>query len=242
MTSNVILDSLTPVDEFGVDDKIAEIIHSKESITVGFLNQHGFNLAHSNSNVYGDFSDIDYLLRDGKGIEIACRYYNIDPKVNMNGTDFIPKIISELDRSCHKTNFFAYGTTNPWLNKGASNLFKTNDFHSLDGFKCDDEYIKNFSSKESDKLNVVVLAMGMPKQERIAKKIKYIAKNRTIIICGGAILDFQSDRVERAPNVFQSHGFEWLYRLVREPKRLFSRYVIGIPVFFYKLFILKARR
>ncbi|MDO4181526.1 MAG: WecB/TagA/CpsF family glycosyltransferase, partial [Bacteroidales bacterium] len=43
----------------------------------------------------------------------------------------------------------------------------------------------------------------------------------------GAVFDFFAGTVERAPQSWQEHGFEWLYRLLKEPRRMWRRYIIG---------------
>jgi exopolysaccharide biosynthesis WecB/TagA/CpsF family protein len=58
-----------------------------------------------------------------------------------------------------------------------------------------------------------------------------------VIVCGGAILDFLGGGATRAPAWMRRLGIEWLYRLAREPRRLFKRYVLGNP-----LFLSRARR
>ena len=105
---------------------------------------------------------------------------------------------------------------------------------------------RNFNSKHflefgsSSALNIIVLAMGMPKQEKIAALLKANSSVSAIVICGGAILDFQANRYARAPLIFRKIGMEWLYRLYKEPGRMFSRYVIGGPIFFYNFIFGKA--
>jgi len=231
-----IIDSLTLVDDESYHLQLDNIANTTCPVSIGFLNQHAFNLVCKNSATKKDFFNIDYLFRDGKGVEIACKYHKVDPKKNLNGTDLIPELINRIIDTAEDINFFAYGTTEPWLHTGAENLFKTKHFHYLNGFKADEFYVEHYATHQSDKLDVIVLAMGMPKQERIAELLKQKGNGRVIIICGGAILDFQAGRVKRAPKVFRQFGMEWLYRLMSEPKRLFVRYVIGIPVFFLNLY------
>ena len=76
----------------------------------------------------------------------------------------------------------------------------------------------------------------MPKQEYLSKHIKDVYTNKLTIINGGAILDFMTGKIKRAPKFFIKFGLEWLVRLYHEPYRLFKRYVIGNPVFLYRLF------
>jgi N-acetylglucosaminyldiphosphoundecaprenol N-acetyl-beta-D-mannosaminyltransferase len=71
----------------------------------------------------------------------------------------------------------------------------------------------------------------MPKQESIAERLRENAKRPLLIICGGAIIDFLGKKIERAPVWMRRARIEWIYRLWREPKRLFRRYVVGNPVF-----------
>lgn len=236
-----ILKVMTLVDENELDVMLDELSKTKKAVSLGFLNQHGYNLILQKKEIEDSFFNLDYLLRDGKGIELACRYNKISPKLNLNGTDFIPLLIARLLKLENKPTFFAYGTSSPWLEKGAQSLFKDNSFHCLDGFQKLDIYKEHYLKNRTNGLDVIVLAMGMPKQEMLASLIKSVAGCSVIIICGGAILDFQAGKVHRCPNIFQQFGLEWLYRLINEPKRLFHRYVIGIPIFFKNIFYFKNK-
>lgn len=51
----------------------------------------------------------------------------------------------------------------------------------------------------------------------------------------GAVFDFFAGTVERAPIWWQEHGLEWLYRLIREPKRMWRRYIIGNALFLWNM-------
>tara|TARA_B110000211_G_scaffold234693_1_gene305659 strand:- start:2238 stop:2957 length:720 start_codon:yes stop_codon:yes gene_type:complete len=236
-----ILKVMTLADENELDVMLDELSKTKKAVSLGFLNQHGYNLILQKKEIGDSFFNLDYLLRDGKGIELACRYNKIPPKLNLNGTDFIPSLIDRLLKLENKPTFFAYGTSSPWLEKGAQSLFNDSFVHCLDGFQDLPIYKEHYLKNKTNGLDVIVLAMGMPKQEILASMLKAIAVSKTIIICGGAILDFQAGKVRRCPKMFQQLGLEWFYRLVNEPKRLFSRYVIGIPLFFKNVFISKLK-
>jgi N-acetylglucosaminyldiphosphoundecaprenol N-acetyl-beta-D-mannosaminyltransferase len=72
--------------------------------------------------------------------------------------------------------------------------------------------------------------MSTPKQEKwIASNLKTLEVPVCIGI--GAAFDFMSGRIPRAPMVFQKAGLEWLYRLYREPRRLWKRYLLGNFIF-----------
>jgi len=77
---------------------------------------------------------------------------------------------------------------------------------------------------------LVLLALGSPKQELLADRIA--ARVRPAVVLGiGAGLDFIAGTVKRAPAFFREHGLEWLYRLTREPGRLWRRYLVNDPKF-----------
>ena len=51
----------------------------------------------------------------------------------------------------------------------------------------------------------------------------------------GAVFDFFAGTAQRAPLWWQEHGLEWLYRLIKEPRRMWRRYVIGNPLFIWNI-------
>jgi exopolysaccharide biosynthesis WecB/TagA/CpsF family protein len=205
-------------------------------VSIGFINQYAYNLIHSSKQVSAYFQSLTYRLRDGSGIKIACEYNRCDAGENLNGTDFIPVLLDSIFRQERRHKLFVFGTEEPWLTNGANALFKEGTYSALDGFQDDNVYIKHVVEQLGEKIDqttlaVIVLAMGMPKQERVNKQLMSVLNTPAIIICGGAIIDFYAGRFARAPYFFRRLGLEWLYRLCVEPKRLFRRYVLGIPMF-----------
>jgi beta-1,4-glucosyltransferase len=225
------------VEESELGSLLKELRSVETPTVIGFLNQHGYNIAQQETRVRQYFGYIKYLLRDGMGIKIACKLNGRDPKANLNGSDFIPKLIgSVLNDSSRDHQFFAMGTQEPWLSQGANVLFKGNPVATIDGFQSTEAYLRFFHQHhQPGKMPVMLLAMGMPKQEEVAVMFKQQLDVPALIICGGAVLDFSANRFARAPEAFRKVGMEWLYRLLMEPRRLFKRYVVGIPLFFFYL-------
>lgn len=78
--------------------------------------------------------------------------------------------------------------------------------------------------------NVVWIGLSTPKQEIFAANLaKHV--NVNYIITVGAVFDFFTGNLQRAPNWIQKFGLEWLYRLLKEPRRLFKRYAEIVPMF-----------
>lgn len=86
------------------------------------------------------------------------------------------------------------------------------------------------------------IGMTAPKQE----KWTYQHWNELNIHCHcgtiGAVFDFYAGTSKRAPLWWQGHALEWLYRLLKEPKRMWRRYVIGNPLFLWNIMKEKMKR
>jgi len=78
------------------------------------------------------------------------------------------------------------------------------------------------------------VGLSTPKQERFMAE--YLPKLETTVMLGvGAAFDFHSGRVQQAPRWIQRSGFEWLYRLCSQPKRLARRYLVNNPRFLWRI-------
>ncbi len=78
--------------------------------------------------------------------------------------------------------------------------------------------------------HLLFLALGAPKQEIWAHRIRDSVRP-AVILCVGASLDFVAGAASRAPQWVSAAGFEWLYRLAHEPRRLWRRYLVRDPKF-----------
>ena len=85
------------------------------------------------------------------------------------------------------------------------------------------------------------LAIGSPQQEIVAFKLKERGRARGLALCIGAAVNFLTGVEKRAPLFMQQMGFEWLYRLMRDPKRLARRYLVRGPRIFPLLWKLDIR-
>jgi N-acetylglucosaminyldiphosphoundecaprenol N-acetyl-beta-D-mannosaminyltransferase len=204
-----------------------------------FLNAHYFNIAQKNPEYRNSLNSADLLLNDGIGIKIGAKLWGIRLKENMNGTDFIPKLL-QLANELHKNVYFLGGK------EGIAQLAKQNVEQKYPGINIvgarngyfdydnDQDVIDEIVSKKTD---ILLVGMGAPRQELWLTKNKNKLKGVNISVAGGGIFDFKSNRVPRAPLWMRKIGTEWVFRWAQEPIRLFNRYAIGIPLFFY--YILK---
>lgn len=209
------------------DDLLVKLCSSNDPVILGFLNAHGFNTLLDTPSFFKSVKCMDVILRDGKGLEILLGLQGKDPGINMNGTDFIPVI---LERYRGK-RIAILATKDPYLSKTKEILEKNFSIDVIlaeDGFHTDEHYLKMLADNPVD---IILLGMGMPKQERIACALKNELDYPVLIICGGAIVDFLAGRFSRAPEWMRSIGMEWFYRFILEPRRLFKRFIYGNVIF-----------
>jgi N-acetylglucosaminyldiphosphoundecaprenol N-acetyl-beta-D-mannosaminyltransferase len=88
---------------------------------------------------------------------------------------------------------------------------------------------------------IIFLAVGMPQQEILAHRIVDHPEARGVGLCVGASIDFLTGKERRAPIWLQRIGLEWFHRLLLNPRRLASRYLIECPRIFHHLIYLKRR-
>jgi len=210
---------------------LRSLVDARAPRILGFVNAHALNSCADNEAFFKALAGADILLRDGSGMALLYRKLRLDPGLNMNGTDVIPKILEEF----RGRSVALWGTTEPFLSRArvrCESEFGVRAISSENGFEATDRYLEVSKRANPD---LIVLGMGMPRQEELAQQLRSAVTNSPLIICGGAILDFLGGKVGRAPLWMQNMGMEWLYRLYREPKRLFRRYVLGNPMFVLRL-------
>lgn len=81
--------------------------------------------------------------------------------------------------------------------------------------------------------NVVLVGVGCPKQEKWIDAHKDKMPGVDIWMALGATIDFEAENVKRAPKIYQILYMEWFYRFLQEPKRMYKRYFIDDPKFFW---------
>lgn len=206
---------------------------------LAFANAHALNLAAESADFARALSAADVLLRDGAGLALLLRRCGRPPGVNMNGTDFIPQLL----RACDGLSVAVIGTREPYLERGLVRMQREfvprSPLWGVDGFQAPSTYLHLLRERRP---SLVLLAMGMPRQEELALWLRGQLAHGCLLVCGGAIVDFLGGRTRRAPLLLQRMGMEWAWRLGQEPVRLFKRYVIGNPQFLWRTWRLKLDR
>lgn len=221
--------------ERGEQQLLDSLAEPKEPTVVAFVNAHAMNSAAVSKRFFESLLAADIVLRDGIGMAILLRLLNQPPGLNLNGTDLIPKIL----RRYAGRSIALFGTQDPYLRsareKVTSQLAPGSRCLTTHGFLDTADYVRLAATHRPE---LIVLGMGMPKQEEVACTLRAAVGYPCLIVCGGAIIDFMGGKTSRAPAWMRRTGMEWVYRLALEPRRLFERYVMGNPIFLARAFSL----
>jgi len=97
------------------------------------------------------------------------------------------------------------------------------------------------ASCRENAVRILFLCLGVPKQDELARRFKQAMPHLVILTVGGSF-NYLTNAMTRAPQWMQEAGFEWFWRLCREPRRLAKRYLLVYPLglvilLFRRLFI-----
>jgi len=181
--------------------------------------------------------EIDYIFPDGIGINIACNIIKTPLKENINGTDMLPYICESAVEN--KYSIYLLGgkpgiaaTMKQRLEDKYPKLKIVGENHGyFDKTETNSNIIDNINRV---KPNIVLVAFGVPIQEKwFVQNIEKL--NCNIIMGVGGLFDFYSGNIKRAPVWMREMGLEWIFRLMQEPGRMWRRYIIGNPLFIYRV-------
>lgn len=218
------------VDTFTIDEaiKYANTI-SGQVITI---NPEMIENASQNPDFAEIINSAELVIPDGIGVEIGLKILGYNVR-RIAGIEFSHRMIEECAKNSQsvalvgaKPQIVEKAKEN--LEKEISGLYVT---YVHDGYFSNDEEIINELKIRQPRL--VLCALGSPKQEEFIIKAKQVLPNALFVGVGGSF-DVWSGVVERAPEIYQKLGLEWLYRTVKEPKR-FKRIFPTLPLFVLKV-------
>lgn len=223
-------------------DNIIDIINNniemKKKTLLDFPNAFISLLAFENQRFYNVLRSFDFLIRDGIAMYIASKIlYGISKQnIRTTGTDFFEILFGKNKYY----RFYLIGGAYNIKDKINSNYNWSGNF-TIVNHECEphnEDYDINLIN--SSKADILMVALGTPRQEEWIVHNKDLI-NVPIIIGVGSGLDLLAGVKKRAPLVMQNIGLEWLYRLFQEPKRLWRRYIFGIPVFMFHIVVQKVK-
>lgn len=192
--------------------------------------------ARRNPELRRAYENAEIVTPDGKGVVLAARLLGEQIEDRVYGPDLMQM---QLERAAARgQSVWLYGgfdeaalaMLESTLRERHPDLKIAGSWspphRELTGAKTDDlvEMIN------ADAPDIVWVGLGSPKQEIWMNELR--GRLDAPVLCGvGAAFDFAIGRVDQAPRWMQKAGLEWLFRLLKDPKRLFGRYLTTLPVF-----------
>lgn len=231
----------------GSKDELAKIPEGK--VLINTINAHSYNVARNDELFADALTKGDYLIPDGMSVVKACKWLHAksQPKERIAGADLFEFEMNKLNSKGGTAMFM--GSSDKTLAKIVQQAAMV--YPNLKVVTYSPPYKPEFNDEDNkDIINAIntanpdLLWIGMtaPKQE----KWTYSHWNDLHIHCHvgtiGAVFDFFAGNTKRAPQWWQEHGLEWLYRLIKEPRRMWRRYIIGNTVFLWHMLGEKVSR
>jgi N-acetylglucosaminyldiphosphoundecaprenol N-acetyl-beta-D-mannosaminyltransferase len=235
--------STIPCLEYTVFTDHLDKLPEARNTVINTINQYSYCMAEKDPIFKTALQKSDVLLPDGVGITFAAKFLYGKKIKKIAGADLHAYFLSTLEKkggSC-----FYLGASNETLEKIKTKMQK--EYPNIKVGAYSPPFKKTFSATENAQMiaqvnnftpDVLFIGMTAPKQEKWSFEHKN-ALNTGYICAIGAVFDFYAGTVSRPSEFWQNLGLEWLGRFVKEPKRMWTRYVTN--GFNYLGYLLKAK-
>ena len=224
------------VDSFSQDETIHEIKRSLLKsvaphilITPNAGHLKSINTVNEISEIY---SSADLSLIDGWPIAVAAKNASGKKVQRVTGSDLLPRLFSELNSDIRIG--IIGGSNEMKIRQVLEAKYPNLNIQIIDTSQWSNSIYDVRRLRElvqHNALSIVLLCLGHPKQELLAKELKnydWAGSRPDWIMCMGATIDFLTGDQKRAPKIFQLIGLEWFFRLLTNPKKFSIRYLQAI--------------
>jgi N-acetylglucosaminyldiphosphoundecaprenol N-acetyl-beta-D-mannosaminyltransferase len=224
---------LDPIRLPALMSAVLAAVKQRDPITIFYVNVHSMNVAQQDTNYRHLLEDADIVYCDGTGVRLAAALMHLEVPERMTGADWIHDLCRLAVR--HDLSLFLMGSAGDTASEAARVLAKRYPglrvAGSAPGYSVGQDTIAAIRQAHPD---ILLVGTGTPRQER------WIMEHRAevgvpVVWAVGALFEFVSGRIRRGPHWMTDHGLEWLCRLVVEPRKLWRRYLLGNPRFFWRV-------
>lgn len=208
---------------------------SNDKILINCLNAYSFNILQKDKLYESALLESHVILPDGISIVYALRFLTGAKLKKISGHELFFHEMILLEQSSGKCFFLGSSRSTNFLIK----MRTLRDYPNIKVDSFSPPFKKEFAEEDSQRMiqkvnafhpDVLFIGLTAPKQEKWAAA-HFDDLNVKHICCIGAVFDFYAQTYNRAPKWMINMGFEWLHRLISEPKRLWRRYIFGNPEF-----------
>lgn len=221
-------------------DEVCKIIDSKKTGYIVTPNVDHVVKIQKDKDFKKIYDNATLVFADGVPLLWAAKFLGTPLKEKISGSDFFPEMCKTASEKNYKVFFM--GGREGAADKAAEVMTKTFPKLKVCGTYCppfgfekdEEENNKIIKMLKKAKPDILFVGLGAPKQEKWV--CKYMDKINIPISAGiGVTFEFTAGMVKRAPVWMQKVGLEWFWRLVMEPRRLWRRYLVEDPKFFWLL-------
>jgi len=221
--------------------KIVEAAQNRKPLGVSALAVHGVMTGVMDDKHRHRLNDLELIVPDGQPVRWAL---NLLYRTRLKDRVYGPNLMLETCAAAAKENIpiFLFGGKPELLDALSENLLKKFPELKIAGKMASKFRTVSISEKQEiiDKINqsgagITMVGLGCPRQEVWAYEFKEHLKMPVLAV--GAAFNFHAGILAQAPPILQKFGLEWFYRLTREPKRLWRRYVLLNPYYLSLLFL-----
>ncbi len=201
---------------------------------VMYVNAHVLNQSREIPSLRGALERADLVYCDGYGVRLAAKALDAEIPHRMTGADWIWHLAALCEAAGQSVYLLGSepgvaAETGRRLGRWYPRLQVAGTHHGFFdiGSPHDDRVVEDINERRPD---IVLVGMGTPKQELWVEHNAQRLQT-DVLWTVGALFDYVSGRVPRAPGWLADNGLEWIFRLAIEPQRMWRRYLLGNPVF-----------
>tara|TARA_A100001011_G_scaffold70166_1_gene71733 strand:+ start:463 stop:1170 length:708 start_codon:yes stop_codon:yes gene_type:complete len=228
-------------------ENVANYLKKEKSKTVAICNSNTLVRSYRDSVIQNKINSFDIKAPDGFPVAKSSRILYKNDQNRVDGFKVFHKTI-EKGLNEEMTHYF-YGSNKKVINLMIQNLELLYPKIKIAGFFCppfksylelsEEKYVRDLIHKNAD---VVWVSLGFPKQEEFIYELKNKYQITSNLVGVGAVFEWVAETKIKAPEWVANIGFEWIFRLIQEPKRLFRRYLIDnflFIIYFIKQYLSK---
>ncbi len=213
-------------------DHIDRVIAQRDSLHIGVVNAAKIVNMHRNPALGDDVRSSNLIVADGQAVVWASRILGQPLPERVAGIELMFGIFDRGKSKGYRVYFL--GATEEISSKVAARLAA--DYPGVvlagrrNGYFNDDEEQAIAQDIADAKPDVLLVAITSPKKENFMARWNELMDVPVVHGVGGSF-DVMAGKVERAPQIWQTLGLEWLYRVKQEPRRLWKRYLVTNSIF-----------
>lgn len=237
---NILGVSVHPLTVSDLHEQLAEVIERGGRARVLHVNVHGLNLADEQPWLRDMLNRAEIVFCDGAGVILGARLLGHHIPERITYADWMWRL---ADFAADRGYSLYFLGANPGVAQAAADCLldhypnlkivgvQHGYFHPSVGHPENNAVVQRINEARP---NILVVGMGMPLQEKWLRD-NWPCLNINIALTGGAVFDYLSGELQRAPRWMTDNSLEWLGRLLIEPQRLWRRYLIGNPRFLWRV-------